>query len=177
MVRNSLWFTFLTLTALTQPTLAEAPKAAKPASITSRTTGLYPSKACKVKVKPVEGGDPLLSCPGLPGYSVEISFSAIDIHVVVQGAGWGLSIDGQVGDKLEWRLAGGVPFAVLVAVADSVENDDGTRKNINKRVLVRGLPGFDSVTGVVEDKGDGWKKARELADGLYREQTAPPKKK
>lgn len=52
----------------------------KPPKITTKTTGLYPSKTCKTKIKGGEGQDPVLRCPALKGFDVEVSFSLACAH-------------------------------------------------------------------------------------------------
>lgn len=178
MIRIGLAFVLLGSLAHAETGKPPPPKPAKPVAITSKTTGLYPSKTCKEKIKGGDGQDPVLTCPALPGHEVEISFSARDTHVTLTGGADQHSFNGWVGDKIEWRLAGGKPFAIIVAVGEWEESDTepGAAKVINERLLIRGV-GAMSIKLEVKDKNANksaaaWKKARELADAEYRSATA-----
>lgn len=111
---------------------------AKP-KLTTKTTGLYPSKTCKTKIAGGEGQDPVLSCPaGAKGFAVVVGFSAIDTYVTVSGAGGETTISGRVGDKLEWLLADGVPYAFIVELAETDQDAMGSPA-INPRIAVFGI--------------------------------------
>ena len=117
---------------------AFAETAAKP-KITTKTTALYPSKQCKTKIKGEEGSDPVLRCPALKGYDVEVSFSATDTIVTISGDSRPLTFSGLVGDKLEWQLVDGKPFAVLVQISDGDTDDTGRPTSINPRIEMLGI--------------------------------------
>jgi hypothetical protein len=148
--------------------LAPAAALAKP-KITSQTTGLYPSKACKTKIKGEDGSDPVLRCPALKGFDVEVSFSAINTLVsLTSKAGTDIKLDGAIGNKLEWRLLDGKPFAVLVEVGDNDTDDDGKPIVRNRRIEVNGLDGHDiHVKTEIRSKAEAqkaWAAARVVAD-------------
>ncbi len=104
--------------------------------LTTKTTGLYPSKTCKTKIKGGEGQDPVLTCPaGAKGFDVTVSFSATDTHVEITGPKGVTNIGGRVGDKLEWRLADGVPYALVVELADTDQEAEGSPA-VNPRIAV-----------------------------------------
>lgn len=143
----------------------------KRAKIASQETGLYPSKACKTKVEGVDGQDPVLRCPAPKGYEVEVSFAAVTTQVSISGGGTKTEFSGLVGNKLEWRIAlDGVPFAVLVEMADSDTDGEGKEISKNPRVDVF-LLGQSTAIGhaaikskKAADKKAAWVKARALAD-------------
>jgi hypothetical protein len=148
---------------------------AKP-KLTTKQTGLYPSKTCKTKIKGGEGQDPVLTCPsGAKGFAVEVFFSATDTHVTISGTGGETSINGRLGDKLEWRLADGVPYALLVELADT-DQDAATSPAVNPRVAVFGIGDAKahSEAAIVakpkaqqaKEKQRAWTEARALADKL-----------
>jgi|GEM_PF-4475803 len=137
--------------------------------ISSTTTGLYPSKSCKTKIAGGEGQDPVLRCPAPKTFDVEVFFSAQDTHVTVTGKGKSVSFSGLVGNKLEWRLANGVPFALLVEISDADPENVGA--SINARVEVIPFPDSTHQTAPLKSKKasdvkNAWAKARELADAL-----------
>ncbi len=148
---------------------------AKP-KLTTKQTGLYPSKTCKTKIKGGEGQDPVLTCPAaVKGFGVEVSFSATDTYVVVSGKTGETHIGGRVGDKLEWRLADGVPYALIVELAETDQNADASPA-INPRIAVFGI-GDDKPRSEValaakpkaqqaKEKQRAWAAARMLADKL-----------
>ncbi len=148
---------------------------AKP-KLTTKTTGLYPSKACKTKIKGGEGQDPVLTCPAVKGFGVEVFFSATDTHVTVSGGKAGdTSINGRIGDKLEWRLADGVPYALLVELAET-DQDAEASPAVKPRVSVFAIgdsiaKGEVAIAAVpkaklAKEKQRAWAEARTLADKL-----------
>lgn len=144
---------------------------------TTKTTGLYPSKTCKTKIAGGEGQDPVLSCPaGAKGYAVEVSFSAIDTHVTVTGpAGSSTTFSGRLGDKLEWYLADGTPYALVLEMAETDMDTDGSPA-VNPRVAVyavgdstaKGQVAIASVpkAKLAKEKQRAWSEARKLATAL-----------
>ncbi len=148
---------------------------AKP-RLTTKTTGLYPSKTCKTKIKGGEGQDPVLTCPaGAKGFAVEVFFSATDTHVTVSGKPGDTSINGRLGDKLEWRLADGVPYALLVELAET-DQEAVASPVVKPRVAVFAI-GNSTANGEVaiaavpkaklaKEKQRAWAEARILADKL-----------
>ena len=141
--------------------------------IKAMTTDLYPSKKCKTKIAGGEGQDPVLTCPAaVKGYEVEVSFSAIDTHVTVRGDGKETSFSGQVGKKLEWRLADGKPFALLVELAE--HGEEPGMKATNQRIAVlawgESKPATEVALAARTSKALtlGWIKARAAADALVK---------
>jgi hypothetical protein len=141
----------------------------KPAiKLTSETTPLYPSKRCKTVTPASDGGDPALRCPAKRGYQVDVSFSAWATHVEITGPSTQLSFEGYVGKQLEWRLAGGKPFAVIISVDEQGPGEDGSANPKAARLRVRGINGFMLDAGVQADAKDARKAAQEIADAAYR---------
>ncbi|MFN0248010.1 MAG: hypothetical protein ACKV2T_14060 [Kofleriaceae bacterium] len=144
----------------------------KPPKITSKETGLYPSKACKTKIAGGEGQDPVLKCPAMKGFEVEVSFAATTTQVSITGNGKTTSLSGLVGNKLEWRLADGKPFAILVenAIDDTDEQGDPIARN--RRVEVYSVGGTSPMANVPlptlkpATRKMAWAKARTLADAI-----------
>lgn len=152
---------------------------AKPPKITSKSTGLYPSKTCKTKIAGAEGQDPVLRCPALKGFEVEVSFSAIDTHVTITGGSQAITFRGLVGPTLEWRLVGGKPFALLVELGLNDTDEDGNPINRNPHIEVIELAGPRQQVPIIgvkpKGKKDAWAKARALADATQRPAPATPK--
>ena len=150
----------------------------KAPKITSKTTGLYPSKSCKVKVAGGEGSDPVLTCPAVKGYSVEVYFSATDTFVTVTGNGQETKFSGLLGPTLEWRLSGGKPFALLVENASSDTDDEGKQIAKNRRIDVIALGGSRQTVEIASasaaDKQKARVRARALADATQT--SGPPAK-
>ena len=139
--------------------------------LTAKTTDLYPSTKCKEKIKGGEGQDPVLTCPSaVKGFDVTVSFSAVLTHVTVSGGGKETSFSGLVGKKLEWRLADGKPFALLVELADPDEEKPG--KTLGKRIAIYqwGSPTASSELPIQGMNAAAvtkeWAKARKAADML-----------
>jgi hypothetical protein len=147
-------------------------KPAKPPKITSKETGLYPSKACKTKIAGGEGQDPVLKCPAMKGFEVEVSFAAVTTQVSITGSGKTMTVSGLVGNKLEWRLADGKPFAILVENADDDTDEQGNPIARSPRVDVYTVGGTSPTATVpiattkAATRKAAWAKARTLADAI-----------
>ena len=150
---------------------------AKAPKITSKTTGLYPSKTCKIKVAGGEGQDPVLRCPALKGFDVEIFFSATDTHVTITGGTKEITFSGLVGPTLEWRQVGGKPFALLVEIGTSDTDEDGKPIVRNPHIEVIDLAGTRQQVPIIGEKPkgkkDAWAKARALADDKVKPANTP----
>ena len=51
--------------------------------------------------------------------------------------------------KLEWRLANGQPFAVIVRYTDW-DTRDVNPKDLGERLAVKGLTGFESINAFID---------------------------
>jgi hypothetical protein len=84
----------------------------------------------------------------------------------------------QEGRKIEWRMADGKPFAVILRVSNFDRSDDdggdpfNPKNKTGESLLVKGLKGYEHIDFEVDTKTtpNPNVKARELADGNYRKQ-------
>ena len=110
-------------------------------------------------------------CKGYDGYSVYISYSACassfsitkgeeNISLGMQSVGWKQK-------TVEWRMANGKPFAVIIRFYE-YEGDDLCSSNgkiKSESLMVRGLKGFEHIEESVDARTPNANvKARELAD-------------
>jgi hypothetical protein len=126
------------------------------------------------------GSDAPNTCPG-PGGTYEVTeyFSAYDIHRSVSSKDERSSFTARLrpskeecpvarySNKLEWRLKGGKPFAVIQRVTCHAldENGSGPGKQLAEYLVVKGLKGFESIDGAVNTKTKAAnEKARAIAD-------------
>jgi hypothetical protein len=141
----------------------------------------------KTQCKPIAAGEPQgddmpLRCKGYGGYEVRIDFSAASSHLGVQPAGGEseerielamqpLNYDAK--RKIEWRLAGGKPFAVIFRVdkvKDGLDPAEMWRpeNKTGESLLVKGLKGYERINFEVDAKTpDANAKAREMADSAF----------
>ena len=129
-----------------------------------------------------QGDDTPLRCRGLGGYEIWIGFSAASSHLNVQRKGdrdedsivlatQPLNYDSK--RKIEWRLADGKPFAVILRVdkpKDGLDPSEMWRpeNKAGESLLVKGLKGYERIDFEVDAKTpNANEKARELADGAY----------
>ncbi len=155
------------------------------ASATAQTFGsLYTDmkKQCKTAPQAADdGGDPAGMCTGYGGYRLYKYHSAASVTVGVQRTKDGqdvveLGTDyggyGARGEKIEWRTAGGKPFAVIMRVGKyRGEGADGTMysgQRVGSTLVVRGLPGWEHISGEVDGAApDANARARAIADAGY----------
>jgi hypothetical protein len=174
----------LIIAAATLLSLAAA--AAGPA-FTSAYTDL--NKDCKAALKESEvgeGQDMPMKCKGYGGYFVSIGYSAMASHLGVQMEGdensliglvnQGIGYSDEPGRKVEWRMADGKPFAVIVRasqydVPKAEEKADSPYQDIYKTgetLIVKGLKGYEHIDFTVDTKTpNANEKAREMADSNY----------
>jgi hypothetical protein len=121
------------------------------------------------------GTDIPTHCKGYGGYAIDISYSACSsliraekgeesIFLATQALGWKQK-------TVEWRLANGKPFAVIMRVYEYSSDDLCATggKVIGESLIVKGLTGYDQIDEEVKVKGtpNPNVKARELADKGY----------
>ena len=121
------------------------------------------------------GTDIPSKCRGLDGYYVDVSYSACSssfdvvkgetsIHVATQTVGWPQK-------NVEWRLANGKPFAVIMRVYKYSGNDLCATggKITGSSLIVKGLKGYEQIDQEVDAKAEPSPnvKAREIADKGY----------
>jgi hypothetical protein len=122
---------------------------------------------CRNAVKEVgEGQDMPLNCKGYGGYRIYIYYSAANAWLAAETSdgktsipltGAQLNYDREKGRKIEWRLANGKPFAVILRVEGKLQ--------------IRGLKGYEQVVEEVDPKttANANEQAREIADKAYLE--------
>src|SRR5712692_181465 len=121
------------------------------------------------------GSDLPTVCKGFGGYVVDISYSACASNIAVEKGETRISLAMQTLNytqkAVEWRLANGKPFAVIMRVYEYGGGDlcttDG--KVTSESLVVKGLKGFEHIDEEVKVKGtpNPNAKARELADKGY----------
>jgi hypothetical protein len=128
------------------------------------------------------GQDAQLECKGFGGYKISVSYSAVATALAIESKVGGFyrpleahkSCMQKYGDKIEWRLANGQPFAVIVRVAclrtDAVSSQpggDGTK--IAEYLIIRGLKNYGCIDIDMEISKlrSPNTKARSTADQLY----------
>lgn len=141
----------------------------------------------KTQCKPIaegeaQGDDMPLRCAGRGGYEVRIDFSAASSHLGVQMVGGESEdrivlaeqpLDYNAKRKVEWRLAGGKPFAVIFRVdkvKDGLDPAEMWRpeNKTGESLLVKGLKGYERINFEVDAKTpDANAKAREMADSAF----------
>jgi len=144
------------------------------------------SKECQAAFKTVgEGQDMPLKCKGCGQYYVYIYYSAFASHISIKAnkgddsiylTAEKLNYSDKKDSKIEWRLAEGKPFAVILKVAryseeaqDMGENPYKDKYKIGESLLVKGLKGYEHLNFEINAKTtpDAITKARELADTAY----------
>jgi hypothetical protein len=136
------------------------------------------AKNCKV-LKCGSGQDDASLCEGIGGYSVRIYSSAAATHIVAELKGSddtfpiatvGLDFNATKG-KIEWRTAGGRPFAIIMRVPKyGATSDDNPYigKLIGEELVVVGLKNFETLGSSVDAKTPNANaEARGLADKSY----------
>lgn len=159
---------FLTSNVFSQKTVA--PK------FSSAYTNL--TSDCKA-IKGGEGTDDASDCKGVGGYRIYLSPSAAMLGIsaqipnktdAIQIATQDIGFD-ETKRRIEWRLANGKPFAVIMRVAKYGETDEENPyfgKKIGEELVVVGLQGFEKIDFKVDaNTPNANEKARELADGNY----------
>ncbi len=133
-----------------------------------------------------EGEDIPLKCKGVGRYYVFVYYSAHASHIAIKTTGREdfvyvtpapFDFAGQKDSVIEWRLADGKPFAVIVKVArynvDKAQakgdNPFQPQYKIGDFVLVKGLFGFEPINYSLNTKTtpDALARARQLADAAY----------
>jgi len=122
-----------------------------------------------------QGSDIPTRCKGFGGYDVYISYSACASMFSLEKGEESISLGMQAVDwkqkTVEWRLANGKPFALIMRVYEYSGNDECAigRKIIGESLMVKGLKGYEQIDGTVQVKStvNPNAKARQLADDGY----------
>jgi hypothetical protein len=143
------------------------------------------SKECRNAFKSVgEGQDMPLKCKGYGPYYVYIFYSAFASHLSIKTTGSDdfiylapekLNYSDQKDSRIEWRLADGQPFAVILKVShyDDKAQEMGAnpyqdKYKIGEVLLIIGLKGHRDIDFQVDaNTPDAPAKARGLADHAY----------
>lgn len=166
------------------PALSWAQDSKKAPVFTSDFT--YFHKDCRPAMKKTgEGQDLPLNCKGYGPYYIYIYYSALASHVSIKTkredyflhlAEEQMDFSEKKDSVLEWRLADGKPFAVILKVGqynkeaqERGEDPFQDKYKTGEVLLVKGLKGYDDINFVVPVKGEGDPagKARALADAAY----------
>jgi tetratricopeptide (TPR) repeat protein len=168
---------------MSQPTTSSALD--KPPRFSSVYTNL--KTQCKTPAKAVdEGQHSSTFCRGIGNYRIHIFDSAMALHINAETldrktsislAEQNLSYDRER-RRIEWRLANGRPFAVILRVFKYSGQGEYPlqEKPIGEVLLVKGLAGFEHIDGEVDIKvtGNPNAKARDLADAGYERPARNP---
>lgn len=131
------------------------------------------------------GQDPVFLCKPVAGFRVMVGYSAQSSIIGIKNEAADhiksitmqhLNYNDAPGRKVEWRLADGKPFAVILRVSNFGDEYAGTdqyfddKNKTGESLLVRGLTGFEHINFDVDVKTtpNPNVKARELADSNYR---------
>ena len=125
------------------------------------------------------GGHVSTFCKGVGGYQIHYFDSAANLNFFVKPisddedqinlAMQSLSYDTK-NRKIEWRLADGNPFAVIMRTNKYETNDEGFPGKITgEYLIVKGLKGFENIDFEIDARKtpNANEKARELADNAY----------
>lgn len=148
--------------------------AQKPVKFTSAYTSL--DKGCKT-LRGGPGQDDAYICKGVGGYKVRVYYSAAATHIAAERAGsdtnspiamldYGADL---TNSKLEWRLANGKPFAVILRVPTYAEAPPGEYfgKVTGQQLIIIGLAGY-KIDEKIDVKPLGANaRAREIADAGF----------
>lgn len=142
------------------------------------------NKDCRNAFKSVgEGQDMPLKCKGYGGYFIYIYYSAWASHIAIHNnnndgtpaiASQALSYSDEKGRKVEWRLADGKPFAVILRInkykeSDGTDNPFDPKYKTGEALIVKGLKGQNIDFEVdVKSTPNPNEKARQLADSNYK---------
>jgi len=122
------------------------------------------------------GTDIPTKCKAFGGYSVYIYYSACTAEISLERGQETIHLATQAGDfkqkTVEWRMAKGKPFAVIMRVYE-YSGDDLCAvggKVTGESLIVKGLKGYERIDAEVKVKGTANpnEKAREIADKGYR---------
>ncbi len=132
-----------------------------------------------------DGGHVSTVCKGIGGYRINYFDSAANLNFSVETfdsenpinlGSQPLSYDTKT-RKVEWRLANGRPFAVIMRMNKFETNDEGLPGKITgEYLLVKGLQKFEHIDFEVDaKKPNANEKARESADKAYQEKSVQTK--
>ena len=163
--------------------LAQPSKPIRAPKFTSAYTNL--GSQCRQIGVAGQGDDPSQRCTGVGGYVIVVDFSAASSHLriepnrnptesnTVKLGEQPIDFD-KGGKKVEWRLADGKPFAVIIRMENHKDVDDPTaywqpQNRLGQTLLVQGLGGYSGLNSQVDaSKPTANADARKLADDAYQ---------
>jgi hypothetical protein len=133
------------------------------------------------KGQELQGDDMPLRCKGYGGYEIRIDYSAASSHLRVQPVGdksdeainlAAQPINYDQDHKIEWRLANGKPFAVILRVdkskSEQPEEMWWPKNKSGQSLIVKGLKQYEQIDFEVDAKTPNANfKAQEMAEGAY----------
>lgn len=153
--------------------IVAAQQSVKFTSVYSRLDG----KGCRT-LRGGRGTDDAQQCKGVGGYDVEVYYSAATMQIAAirnrdgQGAGIAtLNLDFDYSKtRLEWRLADGKPFAVIMRVPRYGKPKEGEYFGdvLGQEIIVAGLVGYNIDEKIDAKQTAANAKAREAADKAFR---------
>lgn len=148
--------------------------AQKPVKFTSAYTSL--DKGCKT-LRGGPGQDDAYLCKGVGGYKVRVYYSAAATHITAERAGSDTNSPVAMLDlgfdlssaKLEWRLANGRPFAVILRVPVYGDAAPGEYfgKVTGRQLIIIGLAGYNIDEKIDAKMPSANARAREIADAAF----------
>ena len=123
--------------------------------------------------KQCKGEEPTFTCSGYGGYRIVLGVGGVFQNAQVESttSDYTLSIAERQSvawnPKVEWRMANGKPFAVIVRVDVNDENAVIPKKT-GEQLAVLGLKGYENIAETIDAKASqANEKAREIADKGY----------
>lgn len=170
----------LTLLAATIPAAAQGSKSNPPAFTSAYTDMKRDCKSVRDAEAEAHGSDSPSVCKGYGGYQLTVGYSAWGAAIAAErrdGQGEPILLGqdyggyGERGEKVEWRLANGKPFAVIIRFGKYGEpGADGNpfANRTGSTLFVKGLQGWEQIDFEVQGSAaDANEKARRLADENY----------
>ena len=171
-------FTFLSFIGLALPPISSS---AHLTGETLRTISTHNVAASAPKfssvytdtTKQCKGEEPTFTCKGYGNYRIVMGIGGVfaDARIESTKSDYTLQIaDRQsVGwnPKVEWRMADGKPFAIILRVDLNDENAEIPKK-ISESLVIKGLQGYENIDASVEAQTPrANEKARKIADDGY----------
>ena len=171
-------FAFLSVVALAHPLISSGANISRENLRTIKTPHVaeYAPKFSSVytdTTKQCKGEEPTFTCKGYGNYrivmgvggvfasaSVESTKSDYSLQIAErQSVGWN--------PKIEWRMADGKPFALILRVELNDENAEIPEKK-GESLIIKGLQGYENIDASVDAKTpQANEKARKIADDGY----------
>ncbi len=181
--------TFTALTIILSFSVMQPAKATRRAATVFTSVYTDLNRDCKSALTKKEekeaearGTDIPLRCKGYGGYYVEISYSAMasNISISMKGSDDSISLgmfplnyDAEKGRKIEWRMADGKPFAVIMRSPEYSDTATGAdvfdpKNKTGESLIIKGLKGYDYIETQIDAKTPNANaKAREIADAAF----------